>query len=265
MTVSAGSSLRKMSRGRGQSSGWTAFDLKQRNKNKFESEVEKDHFPPIGTSDSTRHGDKLIKKKNIPLKPFSSVLLPNETFPPLKEVRNGQKAVLGSDSDGKSRGTTGDVNLAAIKLKEQHLWAENSLIEDILAAVDNHVDKASALLQTMAPAVNFEECKVSRDLRPTTSDDITCGVKTGESFTLETLKNDIAFYSNLVGHLQDYEKESVDRNASPGQKFSDVGDLKCKMDLLNFVPVEPEWEDDDIYISHRRDALKTMRYGYQLM
>lgn len=251
--------LKKMSWDRGQSSGWTAFDLKQRNKNNLESEVGKDPFPPIGSSGSTRHGDKLVKKNHVPPKPFSSVLLPTKNFPNLKEGGNSHKAMLGSDSGGKYCGTTSqeDVNLATKKLKEQHPWAEHSLIEDILSAVNNNVDKASALLETMAFAANFEERKVLSDARPTISDDITCEVKTDESLTLETVKDDIAFHSSLVNHLQDNKEHLENRNAS-----SDVGNLKCKMDLLNSVPVEPEWEDDDIYISHRKDALKTMRYDY---
>ncbi|MCI19471.1 smr protein/MutS2 C-terminal, partial [Trifolium medium] len=180
-----------------QPSGWTAFDLKQKNKNSFESEVDKDPFPPIGSSGSMRHGDKFIKKKHVPPKPFSSVLLPNKNFPPLKEVGNGQKAVSGYDSDGKSFGTAAqeDANLHTKKLKEQHPWAENSLIEDILAAVNNNVDKAVALLETMASAVNFDERKISSDPRPTISE-------TGESLASEMVKDDILFHSNFVGHLQ---------------------------------------------------------------
>jgi hypothetical protein len=255
MTVSAGSSLKKMSWSKGnQPSGWTAFDLKQKNKNIIESELDKDPFPPIGSSGSMRHGDKFVKKKHVPLKPFSSVLLPNKNFPPLKEVGNGQKAASGYDSDGKSFGTTAqeDANLDTKKLKEQHPWAENSLIEDILAAVNNNIDKAVALLETMASAVNFEERKISSDPRPNI-------LKTGESLPLKMVKDDIVFDSNSVGHLQDNNKDLENRNVSLGQKFSDASNLKCKIDLLNSIPDEPEWEEDDIYISHRKDALKTMR------
>lgn len=254
MTVSAGSSLKKMSWSRGkQPSGWTAFDLKQKMKNSIESEVDKDPFPPIGSSSSMRHGDKFVKKKHVPLKPFSSVLVPNVNFPPLKEVGNGQKAALGSDSCGTT--AQEDVNGPTKKLKEEHPWAENSLIDDIMVAVNNNVGKAVALLETMASAVNFEERKVLSNPhpRPLISDDITREVKTGESHALEMVKDDILFHSNIVGQHQDNEKDLENRNASSGQKFSDV------TDLLNSVPVEPEWEEDDIYLSHRKDALKTMR------
>ncbi|RHN38395.1 hypothetical protein MtrunA17_Chr0c29g0493981 [Medicago truncatula] len=241
MTVSAESSLKKMSWSRGkQPSGWTAFDLKQKMKNSIDSEVDKDPFPPIGSSSSMRHGDKFVKKKHVPLKPFSSVLVPNVNFPPLKEAGNGQKAVLGSDSCGTT--AQEDVNGPTKMLKEQHPWAENSLIDDILAAVNNNVDKAVALLETMASAVNFEEHKVLSNPhpRPLISDDVTRVVKTGESLALEMVKDDILFHSNIVGQLQDNNKDLENRYAFSGQKFSDV------MDLLNSVPVEPEWEEDDI-------------------
>ncbi|XP_027351875.1 uncharacterized protein LOC113862836 [Abrus precatorius] len=255
MTVSAGSFLKKMSWGRGQSSGWTAFDLKQRKKNNIESEVDKDPFPPIGTS------DPIVKKNHVPSKPFSSVLLPTTNFPPLKEGENRKKAMLGSDTDGKYCGTTAqeDVNSAIKMLKEQHHWAEISLIDDILASVNNNIDKASALLETMACAVNSEECKASSSPRSTASDDTPCGEKTDESLTLEKIKDDIPFHSNLVGPLQDNNEDSEDRKTLSGQNLSDVDSLRWKMNLLNSVPVEPEWEDDDIYISHRKDALKTIR------
>lgn len=240
MTASAQSSVKKMSWAKGQSSGWTAFDLKQRKNNNFESEVDKDNFPAIGTSDST------VKKNHVPAKPFSSVLLPTKNFPPLKECLNNKKVISGSDSDEKYCGAPAqeDVNLAIKKLREQNLWAEHSLIDDILAAVNNNVDKASALLETMASAVNFEDYKVSSAVIATT-DDTPYKNKTNESLTLEKIKDGIPFDKH-----QDNDKGLENRNVSSIQN------------LLNSVPVEPEWEDDDIYISNRKDALRTMRYEF---
>lgn len=36
------------------------------------------------------------------------------------------------------------------------------------------------------------------------------------------------------------------------------------MGSINSVPIEPEWEDDehDVYLTHRKHALQTMRYKY---
>ncbi|KAK7295260.1 hypothetical protein RJT34_18166 [Clitoria ternatea] len=260
MTASARSSL-KMSWAR--SSGWAAFDHKQRKKNNLEYEVDKDPFPHIGTSNSMQHGDKLVKKNHVPVKPFSSVLIPTKNFPPLKEDGNSKKAILSSDSDGECCGITAleDVHSAIKRLKEQHFWAENSLIDDILAAVNNDVDKALTLLETMASAVNFEEHSVSSSpiLISTTLDDTSCKEKTVETLSLEKANHEIPLHSNLVGHLQDNDKDLEDQNASSSQKLSDVDNLRYKMDLLNSVPIEPEWEEDDIYVSHRKDALRSMR------
>ncbi|KAI5431464.1 hypothetical protein KIW84_035595 [Lathyrus oleraceus] len=180
-------------------------------------QVDKDPFPPIGSSGFMRHGDKLGKKKHVPMKPFSSVLLPNENFPSLSEDGNGRRAVFGYDSDGKSRGTTAqkDVNLASKKLKEQHPWAENSLIGDILAAVNNNVDKAVALLETMVSADDFEECKVSSYPHPMPTIS-----KTGESHTLEMVNDDILFNSSIGGRLQDNDKDSENGSASSSLHYS---------------------------------------------
>ncbi|KAL4344813.1 hypothetical protein AHAS_Ahas11G0215900 [Arachis hypogaea] len=35
--------------------------------------------------------------------------------------------------------------------------------------------------------------------------------------------------------------------------------LICQLSFLNSILIEPEWEEDDVYLSHRKDALKTMR------
>ncbi|KAK7256309.1 hypothetical protein RIF29_29750 [Crotalaria pallida] len=261
MTFSARSPLKKMSWDRGQSSaGWAAFDLKQRQKNNVESELNTDPFPPIGTSELMGHGgDKLIKKKHVPVKSFSSVLLPDKSFPSLKEGGNSKTTMFGSDTLGKFRVTSAqnDVSLSIKKLKEQHHWAEISLIEDVLTAVDNNVDKASTLLETMVSSVNIEECQVSSNPGPATSDDIPCNEKTDKSLGIGKFKDDVPFCSSLVSHLIDEELE--DTKASSDQKLSEEDNLRCSMGLFDSVPVEPEWEEDDIYISHRKDALKAMR------
>ncbi|KAL1360664.1 hypothetical protein HN51_006056 [Arachis hypogaea] len=259
MNVLARTSLNKMSRARGQSSGWTAFDLKQKKKNGLTSEIDKDPFPPVGASNLIRNDDKLVKKNHVRAKSFSSVLLPTQNFPTLKEGGKSQTPMTDSDSGGKYCATTAqdDADLAIKKLKEKHHWADDSLIEDILAAVSNDVDKAATLLETMASAVNIEECKISSDLGAANSYYGPCKEKIDESLMLGKGTDDITINSS-VGHLKDNGKDFVDRNASPDEKFYD-DNVRCQLGPLNSVPVEPEWEEDDVYLSHRKDALKTMR------
>ncbi|CAL0304603.1 unnamed protein product [Lupinus luteus] len=261
MSFSARSPLKKISWDRGQSSGWAAFDLKQRQKNNVESEIDKDPFPPVGTFDCMVHGDKLIKKKHVHVKSFSSVLVPGKSFPSLKEGGNSETKMLGSHTGVNYCGTSAqeNVNLAIKKLREKHGWAEVSLIEDVLAAANNNVDKASSLLESMASAFNFDEGKVSSNSGPTTTDDIPYDEKTDESLTLGKFKDEIRFRSSHAGHLKDNDVDLEDRNASSDQKLSNEDNLRFNMGLLSSVPIEPEWEEDDIYLKHRKDALKTMR------
>ncbi|KAE9592166.1 hypothetical protein Lal_00012979 [Lupinus albus] len=260
MTFSARSPLKKISWDTGQSSGWAAFDLKQRHKNNVESEIDKDPFPPVGAFDCMGHGDKL-KKKHVPVKSFSSVLLPGKSFPSLNEDGNSEMKMLGSHTGVKYCGTSAqeDVNLAVKKLNEKHVWAEISLVEDVLAAANNNVDKASSLLESMASAFSCDEGKVSSNPGTTTTDDIPYDEKTDESFTLGKFKEEIPFHSSLAGHLKDIDIDLEDRNASSDRRLFDEDNLRFNMGLLSSVPIEPEWEEDDIYMKHRKDALKMMR------
>ncbi|KAI4354650.1 hypothetical protein L6164_003497 [Bauhinia variegata] len=257
MNILAESSFKKMSRANGKSSGWAAFDLQQKQKQGPEHEVNKDPFPPIsGTTDSLRPCEKLPGNNHVPPKSFSSVLLPSKNFPALKENGNNQTTLLGFDSDSRHQRSVPEknANLAIRKLKDHHTWAENSLVEDILAAVDNSIDRASTILEAMAPAVSFEDHKPSNTPQQATSDE-----KTGNSFSFGKVIDGAPLSSTLVDHLRDNVEDLVGGNDSLSQKISDDSNLLRNMQLLNYVPVEPEWEDDDVYISHRKDALRMMR------
>lgn len=282
--MSARSSLKKMSRAKGQSSGWAAFDLKQRQKQGLESEDDKDPFPAISsTPDSLQLGEKLPKNNHIPVKSFSSVLLSSKNFPALKGNGNSKPKSLGCDSVGKycSAIPLKDVTLAIKKLKEQHNWAENSLIEDVLATVSNDVTRASTLLERMASSVDFEELKLDSSVNfedqkmasvvnseepnesiipgPTTSSDIPCDEKMDKILFSDNLVDLTPFSSTLSGHHKDDNKDLEDGNDYLVEHFSDYGNLAYNTGLLSSVPVEPEWEEDDVYISHRMNALRVMR------
>ncbi|MED6210581.1 hypothetical protein PIB30_065468 [Stylosanthes scabra] len=109
----------------------------------------------------------------------------------------------------------------------------------------------------MASAVNIEECKVSSDHRAANSHCIPCKEKIDESLMLGKGMDDIPINSS-VGHLKDNGKDFAGRNASMDEKFYD-DNVRCQLNLLSSVPVEPEWGEDDVYLSNRKDALKTMR------
>ncbi|KAF7845014.1 Smr (small MutS-related) domain protein [Senna tora] len=261
MNISTRSSFKKMSGAKGQSSGWAAFDLKQKQKQRLESEVDKDPFPAISSRpDSFQLGEKLLKNNNSPVKSFSSVLRPSKNFPTLKENSNSKTITLGCDSGAKyCNNPMKDVTLAIKKLKEKHCWAEDNLIEDVLVAVDNDVTKASTLLETMAPSVNSEEHKMASMVKPTALGDSPSDLKTDKSLFSENIMDLTPYNSSPNGHHEDNNRDQEDGNNSLVQHFSDYGNLRWNTELLNSVPVEPEWEEDDVYISHRMNALRVMR------
>ncbi|XP_028808779.1 uncharacterized protein LOC114763322, partial [Neltuma alba] len=272
LTMSARSSLKKMSQAKGQSSGWAAFDFKQRQKQGLESEVAQDPFPAIASKrNSLPQGEKMLRNNHALLKSFSSVLLPSINFPAAKENGNNKTMFLSGDSGGNHRSAVPlkDATLATKKLKEQHCWAENSLIEDVLATVSNDISKASTFLEAMASSVNFEEHIMASAVnsedqnesivpRSAALADIPCD-KANKGLALENPTDLAPFGSTHSGHHKDYDKDHEGGKTSLVQSFSGHENLRFNTGLLNSVPVEPEWEEDDVYLSHRMNALRVMR------
>ncbi|CAN1342681.1 Polyadenylate-binding protein-interacting protein 7 [Linum perenne] len=154
---------------------------------------------------------------------FSSVLLPAAEFPTLKFKRND----LLDDS--------------LEKLKELHSWADSSLIEDILAAAYGDVAKASSLLKEMCSSgTNNSNVNKKRVLSGNTTD----------------LAAEIADLSSTI--------ENALRGTHEPVQFNDATtNMKLVLQHLRAIPVEPEWEEKDIYLSHRKDAIKMMRSASQ--
>lgn len=122
-----------------------------------------------------------------------------------------------------------DQTMQVKMLKDIHAWADQSIIEDVLVAVGNDVDQASSLLQAMLSS-------------ETTSDG-------PNSSTLSNVSNDIEGLS--INNISEAKKLA--------QPYHEVLTPNC---LLQ-VPVEPEWEEDDVYLSHRKEAMKMMRMAAQ--
>ncbi|KAL5581193.1 hypothetical protein UlMin_013635 [Ulmus minor] len=180
--------------------GWAAFDRKQRDKQGVQPQngVVDDPFPPLHA-------------------PPARVQLPN------KNHNNNHERSFSSllDSSNEKKHVSG-----FRKLKELHCWAEDCLLEDIMAAAENDVDKASILLESMAPA--------------------TTSTTSSSSDKKET-------------------SELMEEDDSCGKQVSDDGEqMKQIIERFKCLPVEPEWVDeDDVYLRHRKDALKTMRSASQ--
>ncbi|KAL7254726.1 hypothetical protein ACSBR1_008969 [Camellia fascicularis] len=151
--TSASSSNVKMSLKRAKSPGWAAFDLKQGQKECFELEVDNEPYPPMSSAiTSLLPCQNTRQKNNLPVRSISSVLLPDLKFPTLTEDEDDEKPlVVGNSSAIWSNKFTDETDIvqAFAKLKELHSWADERLIEDIMAAVDNDVNKAAAVLISM--------------------------------------------------------------------------------------------------------------------
>ncbi|CAK7349543.1 unnamed protein product [Dovyalis caffra] len=245
------------------SPGWAAFDLKKRQQ---DGEVAgKDPFPAIGDLPFTGLKRNHDNSGVFCSKSFSSVLLPSSStaagFPALKTHHDNNLTTPVTDfSAGYSDSNkvieeknSGNVLLGLKKLKELHEWADFSLIEDVMAGVDNDVEKASALLNGMVSNADFEKDE---------------GAKFKSSFNT-SLADDIA---DLSSTLEDALKDNDHKNdknsielredvvASPAVDVTAAAaNMKLILGHLKSVPIEPEWEEDDVYLNHRKNALRMMR------
>ncbi|MFS8019416.1 putative Smr domain-containing protein [Helianthus anomalus] len=202
-----------MSRRRAKTPGWAAFDPKNQQKQVTNIETHNDPYPPISTT--LQHHQNPSRNGNLTGKSFFSVLTHSSAsktaHSPLMENRRSDKM------------TSNNISRVYEKLKIDHPWASENLIEDIVEAVDDDFDKASALLNEMAPQEK-KEAELDNNV---------------EEVDL-TAKN----YQRLDEH-NNSGMVLVDDNLPLG--------------FMSMIPVEPEWEDDDMYLMHRKEAIRAMR------
>ncbi|KAF2286711.1 hypothetical protein GH714_023866 [Hevea brasiliensis] len=147
-------------------------------------------------------------------------------------------------------------------LKELHSWADESLIEDVMANVNNDIDKATILLEEMISTDNSEENGEAKYL--SNCKDFGCDKGENEIALLgqtSDLAADIAdLSSTLENALKDNHKQLKDVRTACGHKLSEAAAANMKLILghLRSLPVEPEWEEHDVYLSHRGTALRMM-------
>lgn len=229
---------------KGKSSGWTAFDLKQRQRQQgLQSEIKDDDpFPPVSTSVNPPHLDvirgKLVRRNHESSeKSFSSVLLPPPKFPALTESKDWR-----SKPSPLLTPTSHHDSSAFSKLKEMNSWADDSLIRDILLSTEDNFEMALAFLQGMA----YEEAEVPTNRQSEhriSGRTVTSSVNIAARSTCEN--GGSSFLVNA------YESEKL-----PDDDVSDLGSI---IQRLQAIPIAPEWEEDDLYLTHRKDALKMMR------
>lgn len=261
---------------RANTSGWAAVVQKQRqNQQGIEPQLESEPFPPLSLSNtlSTKNTDTILEK------PFSSVLLPSPNLSSLEQNKYPKNKQSSAGHFNSSKGTKflkngDDVDSYQI-IKELHSWADESLIKDVMAGVNNEFAQAMKILEDMVsldqtvvlhddseakkPDINkisnadelsfpcVQKIKEEKDRKgkEVNEDDLS-----GENVNLEDLNNAIKKCLNISSkNLINYPASFVDKlhgNASIG--------------FFRFAPIEPElWEEDDIYSFQRKDAIRMMR------
>ncbi|XP_071707180.1 uncharacterized protein [Rutidosis leptorrhynchoides] len=195
-----------MSIRRVKTSGWAAFDPNKLHNHVTNKETHDDPFPPFSniTRSPLHQCENRSRNGNLVGKSFSSVLAhsPSELI------------IIPNEDTNRGVLMEKDVSRLYQKLEELHPWANNNVVEDIMAAVDNDIDKASSLLKEMAPKGSLRETK--------------------------SIEN--------VELLDGHNSLILDHNVLPGFLLD-----------LSMIPVEPELEYDDVYVAHRKEAIKYMR------
>lgn len=277
-----------MSWRRAKTSGWAAFDPKKQQKEVIDNETQNHPYPPISSNISAwDHRQNRSRNGDLTGRSFSSVLahsasVPNmmasednriplyeaniENLPNLVAVRDvpdrvhAHTLVENSQSERMTaKYIANDVSQLYEKLKELHPWANENLIEDIVTAVDTDIDKALALLREMASPGRLPEKKETEfednieEVYLDSSRLENTGLHIGETTTFPE--------SSQVSQSRFAIKndEPSDDHASGKVFRHDNVPLGLIMDRLSMVPVEPEWEDDDMYLMHRKEAIRAMR------
>ncbi|KAF6141479.1 hypothetical protein GIB67_000860 [Kingdonia uniflora] len=269
--TSAGPSSSKNSWARGRSPGWAAFDLEQREKQGIEPKL---HIttPPFPNMTTFVSPSKTLGTRNTSsAKSFSSVLQPSRDFPVLTDSnKNSRKEVIVGDSSHdignrvENYEEQNNFMLACEQLKELHSWADDSLIDDVLGAVDNDFNQASTLLKSMVlsdtsevvTTQNLEELRYLRKeyVHKTNHE------HANNSVPLETMKDLTILQSSLEEHFQEKKIEGTGKGVPVETKLSEsTAYLKLILGYLKSAPVEPEWEEDDVYLSNRKDAITAIR------
>lgn len=215
--------------------GWAALGRAQHEKQGFGTQHEKQHsvpecdpYPSISKITSLGH-TKNSMKNHASGKSFSSVVRSSVELPLLVGCQSQNDNSVSKFQDGQiiEEPAVTPVQI----LQDIHTWADENLIEDILMAVNNDVDQASVLLKAMISpqsklegATPFGPC------------------------------------SSILSEPSENNKCSKESYFTKDKLLDGDSEVSKRM---FFVPSEPEWEEDDIYIRQRKDAIRMMRAASQ--
>lgn len=255
----------KMSWRRGKTSGWAAFDLQQRQKDHFGAQPSNEPFPSLSNC-AAFHQPSITLNNHLSMKPFSSVIVPSVSFPATLGNKKSEPSEVGSSIAPQSSETAWDNKFGSVfrQLKEHYCWADDGLIEDVMAAVDNDFDKASSFLKAVVSNENLERNKHSTvvksgcDSTELVSDEKTLlGRREAPSKKTSEPYRTCSVLSSLVGDDNGDIRDEFDLFAD------DISDgcpaVNTMLGQSASTAVEPEWEEDDLYLNCRKDAIKMMR------
>lgn len=256
---------------RSRSPGWAAFDHKQRGKKGAEPEFHIGPIPVQSTTTSMPLPKNSVIQNGTTLKSFSSVVQPSTQFPVLEENGNHSigKIGVGNNSNNFVEKTEikNEISYSIQNLKKLHSWADYGLIEDILAAVSNDIEQASSLLKSMVLSVRCEETKAENYKEHMSENENFRTDKNKFQAEESVFQDDIAGLARLTSALDEYVLDSTEmsgEDASVGTYQSDKTSLhELNSRYLLAAPVEPEWVEDDIYLSNRKDAIRATRSASQ--
>ncbi|KAI0528532.1 hypothetical protein KFK09_001074 [Dendrobium nobile] len=239
--------MSKMHRTSFQTAGWAAFDRKHREKQGSETEGAVDPFPPISNetysglmecSNNAHSRESSALIQSAPTISYSSFFQPSRpsNFSLLKAHTNLASSNINIDSNHHAVIVKKRNENPIAMLKDIYCWADQHLIEDVLAAVNNDVGQASILLKEMISTETGTKNKQSEPFGRCSS-----------------LRSNMSEDTNIF-----MEKSST----STTNNLSDNSHEELIVKQLS-VPIEPEWEEDDVYLSHRKEALTMMRAASQ--
>jgi len=119
--------------------------------------------------------------------------------------------------------------VAVEKLKALYGWANETLIEDVLVAINYELEQASASLESISVMTLLEN--------------------SNPSDASEAVENS----------LPDQSSEGGGPLLPESLGFENLHVTVSRGHMPTATP-EPEWEEDDVYLKHRKEALRMLRY-----
>lgn len=257
---------------RSRSPGWAAFDHKQRGKKVLEPDFHIDPYIPFQSSTTSTPLPKHSVIQNGPtLKSFSSVVQPPTQFPVQEEIGNYFTGKLGLDNHSnkfvKEAEIKDELGPSIINLKKLHPWADYGLIEDILAAVNNDIHQASTLLKSMILSGHCDESNAEKYADQMSEFEIFCTNRNTVKAEDSVPHDDLAGVAELTSASDECVlncTEMTDEDTRVRINVSGrITNVKLNSRYLFAAPVEPEWVEEDIYLSNRKDAIRATRSASQ--